>query len=125
MSQTNNNNNNDEQTNKTDLGFTVVDVELEDIEIPPMKRENSIQDGPRILTRDFDVYILKYDKDNYVIKSCITDQPVANRRYNKETGYIEKIDPNLEEEDRRLLITALDPLAVLEEDYYKSLGYKF
>jgi hypothetical protein len=123
MSQTTHNNDDDEQTNKPDLGFTVVDVELEEIEIPPMKRENSIQGGPRILTRDFDLYILKYDKDNYVIKSCITDQPVANRRYNKETGYIEKIDPNLEEEDRRLLITGFDPLAVLAEDYYKSLNF--
>ena len=124
MSQTNNND--DEQTNKTDTGFTVVDVESDDIiELPPMKREITMMSSLRILTRDFDVYVLQYDKDNYVIKSCITDQPVANRRYNKAAGYIEKIDPNLEEEDRRLLITALDPLAVLEEDYYKSLSYKY
>ena len=124
MSQTNNNN--DEQTNKTDTGFTVVDVVSDDIiELPPMKREITMMSSVRILTRDFDLYVLQYDKDNYVIKSCITDKPVANRRYNKATGYIEKIDLNLEEEDRRLLITALDPLAVLEEDYYKSLSYKY
>jgi len=114
MSQTNNNANNNSE-------FTVIEVGEEDlIEIPQMKRENSIQDGPRILMRDYDLYVLKYDKDNYVIYSCITDKPIANRRYNEATGYIEKIDPTLEEEDRRLLIMAIDPRAVLVENYYKT-----
>jgi hypothetical protein len=116
MSQTNNNNNNRE--------FTLVNVELEDIEIPQLKREISIQGSPRILTRDFDLYVHRHDKDNYVIKSCITDKSVTNRRYNNETGYIEKIDLSLEEEDRRLIILALDPTAILSEDYYKGLIYE-
>ena len=117
MSQTNNNNNPNEK-------FTLVEIE-DTIEIPRLSREISIQGAPRILTRDFDIYILQHDKDNYEIHSCITDKPVANRRYNKTTGYVEKIDPTLEEEDRRLIILANDPLAVLAEDYYKSLGYNF
>jgi len=119
MSQTNNNN---EQPNKINSGSTVVhDDDI--IELKPLKREFSIESGPRILIRDFDVYLCYTDKDNYVIKSCITDEPVANRRYNKKTGYVEKIDPTLEEEDRRLLIIAVDPSAVLAEDYYRSQGY--
>lgn len=114
MSQTNN-------TNNTD--FTV--VELEDIKsFVPLARCKTIQ-GPRILIKDTDIYILQCDKNNYIIKSWITDQPVANRRYNKETGYVEKIDPTLEEEDRRLLILAVDPTAILAEDYYKSIGYEY
>ena len=81
--------------------------------------------APRILYKDFDLYICQcpIDKNKIIIKSRITEQIIPNRRYNKKSGYIEKIDLTLEEEDRRLLITAKDPKAVLGEDYYKSLGY--
>ena len=114
MSQTNNNNNTD---------FTV--AEVEDMKsFVPLARYKTIK-GPRILTKDSDIYVLQCGKNNYVIKSWITNKPVANRRYNKETGYAEKIDPTLEEEDRRLLILAVDPTAILAEDYYKSIGYEY
>ena len=120
MSHTNNTNN----TKIPTKNIVPIDLDLElPLEIPQLKRETTIQGGPRILTRDADIYILMYDDNHFIIKSYITDQPVANRRYNKETGYVEKIDPSLEEEDRRLLITALDFNAVLAEDYYRSLGY--
>jgi hypothetical protein len=85
------------------------------------KRQTTMCYGPRILSIDYDVYTMWIDKDNCIIKSCITDKPVPNRRYNKKTGYVEKIDPTLEEEDRRLIVLAADPTAILEEDYVKDL----
>jgi hypothetical protein len=81
--------------------------------------------APRILSKDSDLYIslCPIDKKTIIIKSNITEQIIPNRRYNKKSGYIEKIDLTIEEEDRRLIIIARDPKAVLMEDYYKSLGY--
>ncbi len=100
-----------------------IEADLEDLEelLEPIYPRQTTIEGPRILTRDFDIYVTQYDKDNFIIKSCITDKPVLNRRYNKITGYVEKIDPTLEEEDRRLVIIAADPTAILEEDYIKDL----
>jgi hypothetical protein len=135
MSQTNNN-------EEIDLLLNNYEQEVEQIKevYAPLKRRviNEHNDpfpehcvtftdpnAPRILSKDSDLYIslCPIDKQTIIIKSKITEQIIPNRRYNKKSGYIEKIDLTIEEEDRRLIIIARDPKAVLMEDYYKSLGY--
>jgi len=76
---------------------------------------------PAILHRDADLMILWISQTEYVIKSWITDKPVANRKYNPDTKRVEKIDWTLEEEDRRLILLERHPENhyCLEEDYYK------
>jgi hypothetical protein len=90
------------------------DLELLGVEPKRIAREKKIV-GPLILVRDSDLYILS-DGPNKTIKSWITDKEVPNRRINERTGYSEKIDPTIEEEDRRLLV----PNAILAEEYYSK-----
>jgi hypothetical protein len=46
---------------------------------------------------------------------------VPNYRYNKITKRIEKIDPTIEEEDRRLIVLQRNPKAILFEDYERNI----
>lgn len=99
--------------------FKLIDIDIDESELenqqrPRLPREKATR-GPLILAKDSDLYIL-CDGTKKIIKSWITDKEVPNRRLNEKTGYLEKIDPTIEEEDRRLLI----PNAILAEDYYKG-----
>jgi hypothetical protein len=103
--------NESETTDTTDTTDKPDTTDFESLEPPRLPRCKAMR-GPLILTLDSDLYILS-DGHNKTIKSWITDKPVSNRRLNEKTGYLEKIDPTIEEEDRRLLI----PNAILAENY--------
>jgi hypothetical protein len=119
MSQPNNNNTNTVPSVETESNLIKTKFNLDELdcldclglETPRLTRSETIR-GPLILVRDSDLYILS-NGTNKVIKSWITDKEVPNRRLNEKTGYLEKIDPSIEEEDRRLLI----PNAILAENY--------
>jgi len=90
------------------------------LSIPELKRSIAIdncKDDPVILKKNDDLYVL--DGLTKEIRSSITFKPVPNYRYNEITNRIEKIDPTIEEEDRRLIVLQRNPNAVLEEDYKK------
>ena len=94
--------------------------EDEELIIPTIKRCTAIdncKDDPVILKKNDDLYVLNgLTKE---IWSSITFNPVPNYQYNEITKHIEKIDPTIEEEDRRLIVLQRNPNAVLEEDYKK------
>ena len=90
------------------------DLELLGLEPQRIVREKAIR-GPLILVRDSDIYIVS-NGTTKIFMSWITNKEVPNRRLNERTGYSEKIDPTIEEEDRRLLI----PNAILAEEYYSK-----
>ena len=150
MSQPNNNNNNNNMTAEEffaqnpqpplehAIGLPLIinpDVEVEFVQydcedefqsfIPhsSLQRERTIN-GPSILRRDADLYIL-WSGGIPLIKSFVTFEIVPNRRYNKILDRIEKIDPTIEEEDRRLIVIARDPSAMLEEDYNRKMGLRY
>jgi|LakMenE18May11ns_1017448.scaffolds.fasta_scaffold9587356_1 hypothetical protein len=94
--------------------------EAEELIMPTLKRCTAIdncKDDPVILKKNDDLYVL--DGLTKEIRSSITFKPVPNYRYNEITNRIEKIDPTIEEEDRRLIVLQRNPNAVLEEDYKK------
>ena len=88
--------------------------------IPPIKRSTAIdtcENDPVILKKNDDLYVLNgLTKE---IRSSITFEMVPNYQYNEITKCIEKIDPTIEEEDRRLIVLQRNPNAILEEDYKK------
>jgi len=94
--------------------------EDEKLIIPTIKRSTAIdncRDDPVILKKNDDLYVLNgLTKE---IWSSITFNPVSNYQYNEITKHIEKIDPTIEEEDRRLIVLLRNPNAILEEDYEK------
>ena len=93
---------------------------VSELRIPIIKRGTAIdncQDDPLILKRNDDLYV--WHGLTKEIKSSITFKIVPNYRYNETTQQIEKIDPSIEEEDRRLIILQRNPNAILEEDYKK------
>lgn len=94
--------------------------EDEELIIPIIKRSTAIdncRDDPVILKKNDDLYVLNgLTKE---IWSSITFNPVSNYQYNEITKLIEKIDPTIEEEDRRLIVLLRNPNAILEEDYEK------
>jgi hypothetical protein len=90
---------------------------------PKMKRSTAIdncKDDPIILKKNEDLYV-SYDIDSHEIRSSITFDIVPNYRYNKITKRIEKIDPTIEEEDRRLIVLQRNPKAILFEDYERNI----
>jgi len=89
---------------------------------PVLENQNKVY-GPGILRRDMDLMVLTTDDGERLIKSFWTNKIVPNRRCNSVTGYIEIIDPTIEEEDRRLAILKLNPDAILEEDHNKFIYY--
>lgn len=95
--------------------------EDEELIIPKIKRSTAIdncRDDPLILKRNNDLYV-SHGLNSLEIKSSITFNTVPNYRYNNITQRIEKIDPTIEEEDRRLIVLQRNPNAILEEDYKK------
>jgi hypothetical protein len=92
----------------------------EELILPTIKRGTAIdncKDDPVILKKNDDLYVLNgLTKE---IWSSITFNPVPNYRYNEITKLIEKIDPTIEEEDRRLIVLQRNSNAMLEEDYKK------
>jgi len=94
--------------------------EDEELIIPTIQRCTAIdncKDDPIILKKNDDLYVLNgLTKE---IWSSITFEMVPNYRYNEITNRIEKIDPTIEEEDRRLIVLQKNPNAILEEDYEK------
>ena len=98
------------------------DEVCEELIIPPIKRSTAIdncKDDPLILKKDSDLYVLNGITKE--IRSSITFEMVPNYQYNEITNYIEKIDPTIEEEDRRLIVLQRNPNAILEEDYKKNI----
>jgi hypothetical protein len=96
------------------------DEDDEELIIPTMKRCTAIdncKDDPVILKKNDDLYVLNGPTKE--IWSSITFNPVPNYRYNEITKLIEKIDPAIEEEDRRLIVLQRNSNAILEEDYKK------
>ena len=100
------------------------DDEVEDEDkfiIPAMKRSTAIdncKDDYVVLKKDDDLYVSN-NADSREIRSSITFEPVPNYRYNETTSRIEKIDPSMEEEDRRRIVLQKNPNAILEEDFKK------
>jgi hypothetical protein len=94
--------------------------ENKELIIPTIQRCTAIdncKDDPIILKKNDDLYVLNgLTKE---IWSSITFEMVPNYRYNEITNRIEKIDPTIEEEDRRLIVLQKNPNAILEEDYEK------
>jgi hypothetical protein len=91
---------------------------------PKMKRSTAIdncKDDPVILKKNEDLYVSHIGLNSYEIKSSITFDMVPNYRYNKITKRIEKIDPTIEEEDRRLIVLQRNPKAILFEDYERNI----
>jgi hypothetical protein len=90
---------------------------------PKIKRSTAIdncKDDPVILKKNEDLYV-SYDIDSHEIRSSITFEVVPNYRYNEITKSIEKIDPTIEEEDRRLIVLQRNPKAILFEDYERNI----
>lgn len=95
--------------------------EDDELIIPKIKRNTAIdncRDDPVILKRNNDLYV-SHGLNSLEVKSSITFNTVPNYRYNDLTQRIEKIDPTIEEEDRRLIVLQRNPNAILEEDYKK------
>jgi hypothetical protein len=91
---------------------------LQELIIPKIKRCTAIdncKDDPLILKKNDDLYVSNNALNSYDIKSSITFEIVPNYRYNESTQLIEKIDPTIEEEDRRLIILQKNPNATLFE----------
>lgn len=85
--------------------------------IPKIKRGTAIdncKDDPLILKKNDDLYVSN-GLNSRDIKSSITFKVVPNYRYNETTQRIEKINPMIEEEDRRLIILQKNPNAILAE----------
>jgi hypothetical protein len=101
-----------------------VGEDLYDLNIPEIKRGTAIdncKDDPLILKKNDDLYVLcGLTKE---IKSSITFNSVPNYRYNEITQEIEKIDPTIEEEDRRLIVLQKNPKAILAEKYLNSISF--
>ena len=92
--------------------------ELYELRIPELKRSRAIDNcdnDPLILKKNNDLYV-SHTLNSYEIKSSITFAMVPNYRYNEKTRCIEKIDPTIEEEDRRLIVLQKNPNAILKED---------
>ena len=90
---------------------------LDELNTPQLKRSNAIdncKDDPLILKKNEDLYVSCGSTKE--IKSSITFDVVPNYRYNETTQLIEKIDPTIEEEDRRLILLQKNPNAILEEE---------
>ena len=95
--------------------------EDEELIIPIIKRCTAIdncRDDPVILKKNDDLYV-SCSLNSLEIKSSITFDVVPNYRFNEITQQIEKNDPTIEEEDRRLIVLQKNPKAMLEEDYEK------
>lgn len=98
------------------------DEECDKLIIPPIKRSTAIdtcENDPVILKKNDDLYVLNGITKE--IRSSITFEMVPNYQYNEITNCIEKIDPTIEEEDRRLIVLQRNPNAILEEDYKKNI----
>jgi len=95
--------------------------DINELIIPTIKRCTAIdfcKNDPVILKKDDDLYV----SNNGLIKeirSSITFEMVPNYRYNETTKCIEKIDPTIEEEDRRLIVLQRNPNSILEEEFKK------
>jgi hypothetical protein len=85
---------------------------------------DNCKDDSIILKKNDDLYIYQ-NVDSHEIRSSITFKPVSNYRYNEPMRRIEKIDPTIEEEDRRLIILRKNPKAILFEDYEKKREIEF
>jgi hypothetical protein len=102
------------------------ETEEEDVSeliIPKIKRSTAIDsciDDPLILRRNDDLYV-SHGLNSTQVKSSITFEIVPNYRYNETIGLIEKIDPTIEEDDRRLIILQRNPNAILEENYERNI----
>jgi len=104
------------------------DEDTDELIIPSIKRSTAIdncKDDPLILKKNDDLYVLcGLTKE---IRSSITFEMVPNYQYNEITDRIEKIDPTIEEEDRRLIVLQKNPNVIFKEDYekkYKISHYK-
>jgi hypothetical protein len=99
-----------------------VEEYLCDLNMPEIKRGTAIdncKDDPLILKKNDDLYVsCGLIKE---IKSSITFDVVPNCRYNETTERIEKIDPTIEEEDRRLIVLQRNPNAILEEEFERNM----
>jgi hypothetical protein len=71
---------------------------------PMLKRETTIS-SPLVLSKDSDLYLYPSSTPDPIIMSYLTNKEVSNRRWDPETKSIEIIDPDIPEEDRRLLVT--------------------
>ncbi len=80
---------------------------------------DNCRDDYIVLKKNDDLYVYK-NLDSHEIRSSITFEVVPNYRYNETTGWIEKIDPSIEEEDRRLIVLQKNPKAILFEEYEKT-----
>ena len=93
--------------------------DINELIIPIIKRCTAIdfcKNDPVILKKDDDLYV----SNNGLIKeirSSITFEMVPNYRYNETTKLIEKIDPTIEEEDRRLIVLQRNSNAILKEEF--------
>jgi hypothetical protein len=98
------------------------EYDVSELRIPTIKRSTAIdncEDEPLVLKRNDDLYV--WHGLTKEIKSSITFEIVPNYRYNEITQQIEKIDPTIEEEDRRLIILQRNPNAILEENYQSNV----
>jgi len=92
-----------------------VEEDLCDLNIPEIKRGTAIdncKDDPLILKKNDDLYV-SCGLNSLEIKSSITFDVVPNYRFNEITQQIEKNDPTIEEEDRRLIVLQKNPYAIL------------
>jgi hypothetical protein len=93
------------------------DEVCDELSIPELKRSNAIdncKDDPVVLKKNDDLYVsCSLTKE---IKSSITFEVVLNYRYNEITQLIEKIDPTIEEDDRRLIVLQRNPNVILAEN---------
>jgi hypothetical protein len=93
--------------------------DINELIIPTIKRctaTDFCKNDPVILKKDDDLYV----SNNGLIKeirSSITFEMVPNYRYNETTKLIEKIDPTIEEEDRRLIVLQRNSNAILKEEF--------
>ena len=96
---------------------------LQELNIPEIKRCTAIdncKNDPVILKKNEDLYV-SYELGSYEIRSSITFEMVPNYRYNEITKRIEKIDPTIEEEDRRLIVLQRNSNAILKEDSERNI----
>ena len=95
-------------------------------EVQPLSRQHTRYEKPCILSLDYDLYVIK-SGTTYKIISSITDKEVENRMFDPKIHRITKIDPSIQEEDRRLIkIRNSSPGDyILQEDHYRQLGYNY
>ena len=98
----------------------------EETQPQPLSRQHTQYEKPCILSLDYDLYVIN-SGTTYKIISSITGKEVANRMFEPKLHRITKIDPTIQEEDRRLIkIRNSSPGDyILQEDHYRQLGYNY